>query len=180
MLTTLVVTASLLLTGAPAQSAATKPLTFRGMTLQIPAAWKVGKEDRWGIHVRTGRCDRLAVECRGFYLVGPEGISLARHGNPYSPEEQYHPGNGLASCVPDKRYIEDFPGKLVGRGVRPVGAGHKATYRVWRVGCSTQSAKRTGVSYQERIWHLPKSKILVFDQWSDNRLGPILQRATWS
>ncbi|MEV0584304.1 hypothetical protein [Nonomuraea sp. NPDC050310] len=179
MLTTLAVTASLLLTGAPAHGTATKPLTFRGMTLQIPKTWKVAK-DVWGLHVKTGRCDRRAAECRGFHLVGPEGISYGRHGNPYRPDAQYHPGNGLSACLPDKRYVEDFPGKLLESGLRPAGAGRKAAYSVWRVGCSTQTGKWTSLSYRERVWYLPTSKILVFDQWSTAGLGSILGRASWS
>jgi hypothetical protein len=40
MITTLALSVTLVLSGSPAQ-AATKPVSFRGFTIQIPGAWKV-------------------------------------------------------------------------------------------------------------------------------------------
>ncbi|MFI6817071.1 hypothetical protein ACIBG7_32065 [Nonomuraea sp. NPDC050328] len=179
MLTSLVVTASLLLAGAPAQSTATKSFTYRGMTLQIPKTWKVGKADAWGVHIKTGGCDRTAAECRGFYVLGPKGVATAREGNPYDTEQRFHPGTGVSLCTPDKRYYEGYPGKLVTSGLRQVGPGHKAYYRVWLIRCMTMKYKPTDTYFQERVWYLPKSKILVFDAWGTNRLGAILKAAAW-
>ncbi|MEU6749718.1 hypothetical protein ABZ914_26195, partial [Spirillospora sp. NPDC046719] len=68
----------------------------------------------------------------------------------------------------------------------PVGT-RKAEYREWRVPCYTRDdpdgfgpTRRTSVSYTERLWYLPQSKILIVDQWSTPGLDRILADATWS
>lgn len=179
MITTLAVTASLMLSGAPAH-AATKPLTFRGMTIQIPSSWKVKDTGGGTFHVLTGGCPSRAVECKGFWLHGPQGIKYAYEGGKYDPKLPYHPSSGVMECVQDKRYWSSpLPAKPTVTGVRKVGAGHKAYYRVWKISCSKQTGGATSVSYPQKLWYLPSSKILVVDQWQTPGLSTALKHATW-
>ncbi|MFI6325748.1 hypothetical protein ACIBG8_50105 [Nonomuraea sp. NPDC050556] len=180
MITTLTLTAALLLTGAQVDTG-TKEVTFRGMTLQIPSSWKLKKSDGGdAIHVLTGGCPARAMECRGFWLLGPRGIKYASEGGPYELEEPYHPSTGVTECTLDKHYwSEPQPQKPSVSGVRPMGAGHKATYRQWQIDCHTPKGKPTKVGYPQKIWHLPKSKILVVDEFSTPGLDRIFKNAVW-
>lgn len=190
MLTPLALTAALPLSGAPAQSAATKPparsavtkpLTFRGMTVRIPRDWTVKKVGDSGLRVRTGPCSSHAAECPGFLLLGPKGIRWAYEGRSFEPDYPYHPSTGVQLCVPDKRYYEVTPQRPSVKGTRQIGAGHRASYRLWKVRCVTRVFKPSEpqVRYTQRTWYLPSSKILIVDQWSTPGLGGLLRRASW-
>ncbi|MGV9303982.1 hypothetical protein [Nonomuraea sp. NPDC003727] len=194
MLMTLAVTASLALSGAPAGASAgapagalagapagaTQSVTYRGATITLPASWKVEKADSGAVHVITGSCSRRATECQGFWLMGPQYIRYATEGNPFRVDEPYHPSSGVMECVRDRRYYSSpMPVKPQVSELRPVGAGHKAYYRQWKITCHTPSGKPTSVTYPQRIWYLPASKILVVDQWSTPGLNAALTRAVW-
>ena len=69
---------------------------------------------------------------------------------------------------------------LVLSGFAKVGP-KKANYREWRVTCVASSGnKPVGKPYVQRIWYLPKSKILVVDEWSTPGLAEVLANARWS
>ncbi|MEU4699960.1 hypothetical protein [Nonomuraea dietziae] len=177
MLMTLAVTASLVLSGTPS---AAEPVSFRGATIQVPSSWKVKKTDWGALHVLTGGCGRRAMECRGFWLLGPSGIKHASENNPFRVDQPYHPSSGVMPCTHDKRYYSSpMPAKPSVSGLRQVGSGHKAYYRQWKVTCHTERGKPTKISYPQRIWYLPSSKILVVDEWDTPGLGAMLRRASW-
>ncbi|MFF0862763.1 hypothetical protein ACFYUV_13495 [Nonomuraea sp. NPDC003560] len=178
MLMTLTLSAALVLTGTPAQ--ATKPVSFRGFTIQIPVSWKVKKDPVGGLDVVTGACSKRAMECPGFSLGGPRAISYASEGGTYRPGEPYHPSTGVVECVPDRRYFEGVPPVRPSRAATvQVGAGHRARFTEWRLGCQTKTSKPVPVSFTQRIWYLRKEKVLVVDQWKTPGLGNILAKAVW-
>ncbi|MFD1939150.1 MULTISPECIES: hypothetical protein [Nonomuraea] len=178
MLMTLAVTASLVLTGAHTD---TQSLSFRGATIKVPAAWKVKKSGFGSVHVITGPCSKKAVDCQGFWLHGPQSIKYASEGNPFRVDQPYHPSSGVMECTHDKRYYSSpLPEKPTVSGLRQVGSGHKAYHREWKITChSQQTFKPTKVTYPQRIWYLPASKILIVDEWSTPGLGAALKRAVW-
>lgn len=179
MITALTLTAALLLSGAQADTG-TKAFTFRGMTLQIPTSWKVKQGTLGTVHVLTGGCSSKATECEGFWLYGPVGIRYATEGGTYDPNEPFHPSTGVTECTLNKHYwSEPQPSKPSVSGLRPMGAGHKATYRQWQIDCHTPKGKPTKVGYPQKVWHLPKSKILVVDEWSTPGLERIFKGAAW-
>ncbi|MEU5879280.1 serine/threonine-protein kinase [Spirillospora sp. NPDC047279] len=71
--------------------------------------------------------------------------------------------------------------KLVKRGLAPVG-GRQAEYREWRIGCAEITPKfvRTNVSFVQRLWYLPQTKVLIVDEWNTPGLDKILKEATWT
>ncbi len=40
--------------------------------------------------------------------------------------------------------------------------------------------RRTSISYTERIWYLPQSRVLIVDLWGTPNLDKILAKATWA
>ncbi|NUR90375.1 MAG: hypothetical protein HOY71_40390 [Nonomuraea sp.] len=178
MLMTLTLSAALVLTGTPAQ--ATKPVSFRGFTIQVPIGWKVKKDAIGGLDVVTGACSKRAVECPGFSIGGPRAIAYASEGGPYRAGQPYHPSSGVMECVPDRRYWEGVPPVRPSRAANVrVGAGHRARFTEWKLNCRTKTGKPTSVSFTQRIWYLRKENILVVDQWKTPGLGTILAMAVW-
>ncbi|GAA2588395.1 serine/threonine-protein kinase [Actinomadura fulvescens] len=84
-------------------------------------------------------------------------------------------------CPPRPDLFAVQPITLVKRGLAPVG-GRQAEYREWRIGCvkATSTFTATDVSFVQRVWYLPQSKVLIVDEWNTPGLAAILQKATWT
>jgi hypothetical protein len=177
VLITLTLSAALVLTGTPAQ--ATKPVSFRGFTIQIPLNWKVKKEAFGDLTVVTGACSKRAVECPGFSLGGPSAIASASEGGPYKVGAPYHPSSGVVECVPDKRYWEGVPPFKPARTSAVRVGTRTARFTEWKLTCQTRTSKPTSVSFTQRIWYLRKEKVLVVDQWKTPGLSAVLAKAVW-
>jgi hypothetical protein len=174
MITALTLAASLMVSPA----AATKPITFGKLTIQVPAKWKV-KKHGGGYHVLTGGCSKRAAECDGFWLLGKEAIKYAKEAGPYALDHPYHPSTGVMYCVKDKRYWSSpMPQKPSVTGYKQVG-DRKAHYTEWKITCS-DNGRPTKVTYPQRLWYLPKSKLLVVDEFKTPGLARILKAAAWS
>lgn len=167
-----------------ASAASSRPVTFRkGLTLNLPSSWTVyGKGTDW-VHVVTGSCTRPTggynSACDQFWILGPKAIELGHEVfNPYTPDQPYYPATDVQPCPLNRRWGQ-APGPLADDGLRQVGPGHKAYYRDWNFGCVSYSSGKKKASYHQREWFLPKSKILVVDQWSTPGLAKVLKNATW-
>ncbi|MFI7445198.1 hypothetical protein [Nonomuraea indica] len=172
---------------APASKAAataTRPLYLRGgLTLHLPASWKVyGKGDY--VRVVTGRCVSPkggwgAPECDSFWVFGPKALKHGRElFNPYTPEHPYYPATDVQLC-PHNRKWGQILGEASVKGLRQVGPGHKAYYREWKATCVSYSTGTVKSRYVQREWYLPKTRVLVVDQWDTPGLAGVLRRATW-
>ncbi|WP_214110929.1 hypothetical protein [Acrocarpospora catenulata] len=176
---------------APASAAGTKPLHLRkGLTLVIPSAWKVYQVRPDWIRVVTGTCKSKGTAefgfrdsgCRSFWVLGPAAIKLGHEGfSPYDPSRPFYPASDVSPCVYDKNlFTGEF--KLAAKGLRQFGPAHKANYRMWKAACIKvgQTSSTVQGHFYQREWYLPKSKILVVDQWQTKGLANIILMAAWN
>ncbi|NUR88757.1 MAG: hypothetical protein HOY71_32105 [Nonomuraea sp.] len=166
-------------------AASTHPLTFRGMTLQLPSGWKVYRATGGWTKVVTGTCAKPKAgynepECRAFWVLGPDAI---KHGQeifqPYTGKRPFYPATDVQLC-PIKRKLGQSFDKAADKGLRQVGPGHKAAYRSWKFSCRPYAhLENVKLRYVQREWYLPTSKILVVDQFSTPGLDRVLKNASW-
>jgi hypothetical protein len=157
-------------------------LRVKGMTLTLRPGWKVKRSPGGGdAIVTTGQpCARsklLGTVCPNFTVGGPEE---AYELGPYRLEQPYHPSTDVSECLTalDDGYEGDS--RLVRKDFAPVGP-KTAYYREWRVTCVAKSGNRAvGTPYVQRIWYLPKSKILVVDEYSTPGLAEALAQARFA
>ncbi|RSM94031.1 hypothetical protein DMB42_51740 [Nonomuraea sp. WAC 01424] len=81
---------------------------------------------------------------------------------------------------PFNRKWGEVVGPQVSRGYRQVGPGHKAAYNAWRAKCVSYSGGGVKGTFTQREWYLPKSRILVVDQWNTPGLTDTLKYADWT
>jgi hypothetical protein len=182
-----VAAAALLSTALPASASAApaQPLKFRkGLTLYIPIQWKVHRFGADVVQVVTGRCGRPqgwgTPECDAFYLFGPSMIKRGAPGlRPYTGKRPFYTSSDVQPCPYERKWGEAF-GSQVTRGLRQVGAGHKAAYNAWRARCVSYSTGATKGRFTQREWYLPQSRILVVDQWNTPGLSDALKHADWN
>lgn len=170
---TVALSASLLLSATPAE-VATKPVTYSGFTIQVPAKWRVKKLGPEVVHVYTGACAKKAAECEGFTLGGPMSIAHGNEDSAYTPSRPYQSSTGVVECPVDKKLFADGRGKLVSAGKAPFGKGRRAGFAEWKLTCDGGS-----VTYPQRVWFLKTKKVIVVDQWKTPGLGAILAKAVW-
>ncbi|MEW9555436.1 hypothetical protein [Nonomuraea sp. NPDC050783] len=172
---------------AVSDASASQKLSFRGMTLTIPAAWKVtyerGYHRQW-VSVDTAACHRRQITCPGFDLVGPKIIKGGDdiHIESYRRDRAWEPGTSVSSCRfgRDMNTGERFlRAKPVTQGLRKVGRGHRAEYREWAGECYSMATGKRTRRFTQRLWYLPKTQILIADGWNNPSLARILERATW-
>ncbi|GLW97445.1 hypothetical protein [Microtetraspora sp. NBRC 16547] len=167
----------------------TKTLALRkGLTLSIPSSWKVYKVAKDWTRVVTGSCPTAGTRsfgfrdsgCHSFWVMGPAAIKVGHeHFDPYTPDGPFYPASDVGPCVYDKK-LWLGPMTLAGKGLRQVGPGHKAYYRAWSAECVSPKTHKVTGHFTQREWFLPKSKILVIDQWNTPGLPAILKNATWN
>ncbi|MFI6602302.1 hypothetical protein ACIBHX_39135 [Nonomuraea sp. NPDC050536] len=164
--------------------AATAKLSFRGMTLTLPSGWKVSGKGDW-LKVVTGTCAKPKAgyngqECQAFWVFGPKAIKEGQElFNPYTGKRPYYPATDVQPC-PIKRKLAQSFDKPKAEGLRQVGPGHKAAYRAWNFSCRPYEHLETvKLHYVQREWFLPKSRILVVDQFGTPGLDAVLKNASW-
>ncbi|TMR97273.1 hypothetical protein [Nonomuraea basaltis] len=181
-----VAAATVLTAALPANAAPAQPLKLRnGLTLYIPIQWEVHRFGADVVQVVTGKCGKPkgwgTPECDAFYVLGPSYIRRGAEGfGPYTGKRPYYPASDVQPCPVNKKWGEII-GPKVTRGLRQVGAGHKAAYNAWKSECVSFSGSTTKVRarFTQREWHLPQSKILVVDQWNTPGLSDALKYADW-
>jgi len=174
---TLALSASLILTSTPAQ-AATKPVSFRGFTIEVPAKWRVTKHGTEALRIFTGACSKKAAECEGFTLGGPLAIQYGDEGDVYTAGQPYRgSSSGATECVVDKRAFTNGTGKRIRTAKVRFGTGQRARFTEWKRYCDGR--KPNAVTFTQRVWFLPARKVVVVDDWKTPRLGAILARAVW-
>ncbi|TKK85060.1 hypothetical protein FDA94_26920 [Herbidospora galbida] len=178
---------------SPAAAApGTKSVHLRnGLTIRVPATWKVYKVAKDYTRVVTGVCPTVGTRnfgyrdsgCRSFWVFGPAAIRVGHETfNPYDPSRPYSPATDVGPCVYDKKlWMSSFKTKPVVKGYRLVGAGHNAHYREWKGNCvyGPPNYDFAG-TFTQREWYLPQSKILIVDQWKTPGLATILRKSTWN
>lgn len=177
--------ASMLLVPTAAHASATYPLKLRkGLTLNLPAGWKVyGKGTDW-IRVVTGACAKPKAgygepECDSFWVLGPKAIKVGQElFNPYTGKSPFYPATDVQLCPHNDKWGQTM-GPLADEGLRQMGQGHKAAYRKWKFSCISYTNGSVKSRYTQREWFLPTSKILIVDQWSTPGLATVLKNAVW-
>ncbi|SEK23905.1 hypothetical protein [Nonomuraea pusilla] len=169
----------------PASAAPAQQLKLRnGLTLYIPIQWVVhGGGTDW-VRVVTGKCAHPedgygGSECDSFWILGPKAIKVGNEAfSPYTGEKPYYPATDVQMCPFNHKWGEVIGPKGT-RGLRQVGPGHKAAYREWKSTCVSYSNGAVKARFTQREWYLPKSKILVVDQWNTPGLPDTLKYADW-
>ncbi|MFI7705974.1 hypothetical protein [Nonomuraea sp. NPDC049480] len=182
-----VAAATVLSVSLPASAAApAQPLKLRGgLTLYLPIEWKVYRVGTDWIRVVTGKCGKPTQgfgapdECDSFWVLGPKAI---KHGNelfsPYTGAEPFYPATDVQLCPHNRKWGQAMgPAKV--KGLRQVGPGHKAAYREWNFRCVSYTNGKVKSRYVQREWYLPKTKVLVVDQWNTPGLSVALKYADW-
>ncbi|MEU3621423.1 serine/threonine protein kinase [Amycolatopsis coloradensis] len=91
----------------------------------------------------------------------------------YEPGKPYHRSTGPRPCL-----SLGAPGETQGSPVlrvnelRPIGT-RKAAYEEWQLTCSG------GGVVTQRVWFLPKTRLVVVDEWNTPGLDKILEEARW-
>lgn len=178
--------ATLTLTPTIASAAsASEPLVLRkGLTLYIPGKWRVQGDGTDWVHVITGKCGKPkggynTPECRGFWVLGPKAIKQGDElFNPYTGKRPFYPATDVQQCPANHKWGQ-VPGKLADSGLRAVGPGHKAAYRKWNATCVSYTDGKVKSRYTQREWYLPKTKVLIVDQWNTPELDFVLKNALW-
>ncbi|MER5622890.1 hypothetical protein ABT061_17815 [Streptosporangium sp. NPDC002544] len=169
MIITIALSASLLLTGAPAQTSV-KTVSFQGFSIQVPSTWRTNAEGS-GLRVITGACSKQATECKGFLLGGSDQVKYGHEGGPYQVGQLFHPSSGVMECVPDKKHLESGAKLVHSRNVSF--GGKPARYNQFTVSCGTK------LSYTQRVWYVKSKKVMVVDHWKTPGLSSILRQAIW-
>ncbi|MBW8482539.1 serine/threonine-protein kinase [Actinomadura parmotrematis] len=122
--------------------------------------------------------------CPGFAVLNDEWIH-SRWGSQesYKTDGPFHPGTDISIiCPPDPLgSISMAEGALPRRltaSAKPVGS-HVAEYYEWRITCGDDRGRATA-SFVQRLWYLPRSKILVVDEWNTPGLAAMLAKAVWT
>jgi hypothetical protein len=169
---------------APASSTSGSTFRFRAMTLAVPDRWKVDA-NAGGATVANGQAcfhsDLLGRDvCPGFEVHGPDGIAHGYEDRPYRLDQPFHPGTDVSPCTTAPDDALEGGHTLVKGGFAKVGP-KTAHYRAWRVTCvSSDGTQPAGKPYIQRIWYLPKSQILVVDEWSTPGLAEALATAQFA
>ncbi|SDH45126.1 hypothetical protein SAMN05421505_11623 [Sinosporangium album] len=170
---------------APAAASSTKPLPLRGgLTLQIPSTWKVVTKGDW-TRVVTGACAKpqgpyFTSGCRSFWVLGPKVIKTGHLGvKPYKAAQPFYPTGDLGACPQNGKYVQ-VHGKPTAIGYRVIGGDRKAHYRSWPGRCVVDATGEHKFFFTQREWFVPRSGILIVDQWRTPGLAAILKSATWS
>ncbi|MEV1168820.1 hypothetical protein [Nonomuraea sp. NPDC049784] len=180
-----VAAATLLAVSMPANAAPGQALKLRnGLTLYIPIKWRVYGMGTDAVQIVTGKCAKPqgwgTPECDAFYVFGPKYIKHGREWfSPYTGKDPFYTASDVQPCPVNKKWGERI-GPKVTRGLRQVGAGHKAAYNAWQSTCASYSSTKVLARFTQREWYLPKSKILVVDQWNTPGLADTLENADWS
>ncbi|WP_214324494.1 hypothetical protein [Nonomuraea sediminis] len=172
---------------ASAEQTKTKTVSFRGMSIVVPAGWKVRRSDTdavgkdW-LQIWTTSC-HSKPSCPSFDIVGPKVIRGGDAMESYKTDHPFAPGTGVSGCRfrSDTKFGERYPStKPAVNGHRDLGSGHKAQYREWAAECYDFNTNKAGKRFTQREWYLPKAGILVADGWNTPGLAKILEQATWS
>ncbi|EMD25014.1 protein kinase domain-containing protein [Amycolatopsis azurea] len=92
----------------------------------------------------------------------------------YEPGKPYNRSTGPRPC-----HSVGAPGETQGspiqqkKDLRPVGT-KKAAYEEWRLMCSG------GGTVIQRVWFLPKTQLVIVDEWNTPGLDKILEEARWN
>jgi hypothetical protein len=170
-------------TGQAGQPGAGGRLTFRAMTIRLLPRWRATRDAADRVTVASGAACRRSlggVDCPGFLLLGPSQIAIGHELGPYRPERVWHPGAGVEGCPADRDgLVEQTPARPRTAGFAKVGS-KLAVYRVWVVPCLDATTLKPEGSYRQRVWYLPRSGILVVDEWSTPGLAGVLAAATFA
>ncbi|MFD5089944.1 serine/threonine-protein kinase [Amycolatopsis thailandensis] len=154
-------------TGAPR----TKETDVGPFTIATPEKWSLtmaGTPER-----RLVTADQCAGEhCAGVVFSDNSRIDAATPA--YEPGKPYNRSNGPRPC-----HSIGAPGETQGspilqkKDLRPIGT-KKAAYEEWRLTCSG------GGAVTQRVWFLPKTQLVIVDEWNTPGLDKILEEARWN
>ncbi|MEC3981070.1 serine/threonine-protein kinase [Amycolatopsis sp. H20-H5] len=91
----------------------------------------------------------------------------------YVPGKPYSRTGGPRSCAAaGKPGQVEIASVLVKKELRPIGS-KKAAYEEWRITCND------GAAIVQRVWFLPKTQLVIVDEWNTPGLDKILEGAKW-
>ncbi|GAA3973077.1 hypothetical protein GCM10023085_64410 [Actinomadura viridis] len=173
-----------------------RPMTLARLRLSVPLGWTSRRfrpsGESFGITV-PGRCRKALTRvsgtaCPGFEVLDRDSMGWGGtelNDGTYKRGQYFNPVNDISGFCPvdPEKYLSTRPERLVKKGLAPVG-NRQAEYYEWQVRCYEFRANgagliRSNVTFIQRTWFLPRSVILIVDDWNVKELPGVLARATW-
>ncbi|TDD47996.1 hypothetical protein E1286_16285 [Nonomuraea terrae] len=177
--------AAVLAVPAAAHAAPAQPLKLRGgLTLYLPIEWEVHRVNPDWTKVVTGKCANPSGEygtpgCDSFWILGPKAIKAGNElFRPYNGAKPFYPATDVQRCPHNGKWGQVL-GEARAKGLRQVGPGHRAAYREWKATCVSYTDGAVKSRYVQREWYLPRTRVLVVDQWNTPGLADALRNADW-
>lgn len=149
------------------------------LVLTLRHGWRVLSGPAHGdVYVATASCTHVSLSCRGFRLVGASGIAHGNRGHRFRANHPFLPKAHGVRCPGDPRLTERAPKKPKAAGYWPIGS-KRSVYHQWTIRCVNAHHHVKG-TFSQWTWYLPKSHVLVVDEWDTLTLGTILRWAKWA
>ncbi|WET79748.1 protein kinase [Amycolatopsis sp. QT-25] len=163
------------LTGGGTQGARTKEDDVGAFTITTPENWWLLSSapiERYLVTAdQCSNSGRQPFHCAGVVFSDNSRVDAATPA--YEPGKPYNRSPGPRPC-----HSLGAPGETQGSPVlqakelRPVGT-KKAAYEEWRLTCTG------GGTVTQRVWFLPKTQLVIVDEWNTPGLDKILEEARW-
>ncbi|MEV0403967.1 serine/threonine-protein kinase [Actinoallomurus sp. NPDC050550] len=159
---------------------------FGNLGLVLRPGW-VASVTESGTHVltqpqscRQPRAIFSESDCAGFWIMGPDEISIGAHGQgSYQPGYMYYTSGGVLPCPGLPHTMLVVPQKAAATEARPVGS-YIATYSAHAFTCREDSGGHRDIAFPtQREWYLPERQVLIIDKDSIPELSGVLQGARW-
>ncbi|MFI7117562.1 serine/threonine-protein kinase [Amycolatopsis sp. NPDC049868] len=141
-------------------------------TITTPENWRLLSGDPIERYLVTADQCTQPFHCAGVVFSDNSRVDPATPA--YEPGKPYNRSNGPRPC-----HSLGAPGETQGAPVlqtkelRSIGT-KKAAYEEWRLTCSG------GGSVTQRVWFLPKTQLVIVDEWNTPGLDKILEEAKWN
>ncbi|RSN15006.1 serine/threonine protein kinase [Streptomyces sp. WAC 05977] len=153
----------------------TKVHDVGAFTLTTPEKWSLlsgASIERYLVTADQCAGGMQPVQCAGVVFSDNSRTDPATP--PYEPGKPYNRSTGPRPC-----HSIGAPGETQGaptlqmKELRPVGT-KRAAYEEWRLTCSG------GGAVTQRVWFLPKTQLVIVDEWNTPGLDKILEEAQWN
>ncbi len=164
------------LTSSGSQAPRVKEDNVGAFTITTPEKWMLLSSapiERYLVTAETCSNDGFQpFHCAGVIFSDNSRVDPAtpayEPGKPYNRSSAPRPCHAIGS--PDETQGSPV---LLKKELRPIGT-KKAAYEEWRLTCSG------GGTITQRVWFLPKTRLVVVDEWNTQDLDKILEEARWN
>ncbi|OZM72559.1 serine/threonine protein kinase [Amycolatopsis antarctica] len=157
------------------------PLSVGRLTIGVPFGWTVQDQGLERVVVNGADCpDPQRYSNCAYFLVTDNARANAEQPS-YEPGRPYRrSANGRACNAAGRKDLwQEGTATKVESGLASVGAV-EAVYEKWTVACVPKGSGETSgpVSVTQRLWFLPKSQVVVVDEWGSPEVDRMLAEGT--